>query len=129
MSHREHVHLTRRERQIMDVLYSQDEASAAEIHQQLPDSPSYSAVRALLKKLLDKGHVAFRQDGPRYIYRPVLAKGRAQNNALERLLETFFNGSPADAVVSLLGGGSNQLSESDLDAIEAELKKIRGQKG
>jgi len=125
---RVHVHLTRRERQIMDILYSRNEASAAEIHRELPDSPSYSAVRALLKKLLDKRHVAFRQDGPRYIYRPVLAKGAARRNALQRLLETFFDGSPADAVVSLLGGERNKLSEADLDAIEAELNKIRRQK-
>ena len=128
MNNREHVHLTRRERQIMDVLYTREEASAAEIHRQLPDSPSYSAVRALLKKLLDKRHVAFRQDGPRYIYWPVLAKGAARSNALHRLLETFFDGSPADAVVSLLGRERNKLSDADLDAIEAELNKIREQK-
>ena len=126
---REHVHLTRRERQIMDVLYAREEAPAAEIHKALPDSPSYSAVRALLKKLLDKGHVAFRQDGPRYIYRPVLGKGTARRNALRRLLDTFFDGSRADAVVSLLGGERGNLTDEDLDTIEAELKKIREQKG
>ncbi len=120
---KEHVHLTRRERQIMDVLYTSEEASAGEIHKRLPDSPSYSAVRALLKKLLDKGHIVFREDGPRYLYRPVLPKGDAQKGAVSRLLDTFFSGSTKDAVVNLLG--SKQLTNDELDDIEAELARLR----
>lgn len=125
MVHREHVHLTRRERQIMDVLYTMEEATASEVHKHLPDTPSYSAVRALLKKLLEKGHVAYREDGPRYVYRPVLAKGTAQQSALNRLLETFFAGSTADAVVSLLGRSKSPLSAEDIAAIEQELAKLK----
>ena len=66
----DHIHLTRRERQIMDVLYERGEASVGEVHRTLPDAPSYSAVRALMRKLLDKGHAAYREDGTRYLYRP-----------------------------------------------------------
>ena len=125
MVHSKHVHLTRRERQIMDVLYERNEASAAEIKATIPDSPSYSAVRALLKKLLDKGHVAHRQDGAKYIYRPVLAKHQAQESAVRRLINTFFEGSPKNAVVNLLGSEGDTLSEEDIQAIEAELKKLK----
>ena len=120
---RDHVHLTRRERQIMDVLYSANEATAQQIHEQLPDAPSYSAVRALLKKLLDKGHVVFSRDGARYVYRPVLAKKSAQQGAIRRLLDTFFGGSSKAAVVNLLG--TRPLSADDLEEIEAELARLK----
>jgi predicted transcriptional regulator len=120
-----HVHLTRRERQIMDVLYARDEATAAEIHAGLPDSPSYSTVRALLKKLLDKGHVAYRQDGPRYVYQPVLRKDKASASASRRLLETFFGGSASAAVVSLLGQQAEKLTVQDIEQIEQELNKLK----
>lgn len=122
---RPHVHLTRRERQIMDVLYTEEEATAAEVHKALPNSPSYSAVRALLKKLLDKDHVAFREDGPRYVYRPVLAKKAARQGAVSRLLSTFFGGSTAAAVVSLLGSDGDKLDADDLAAIEREIARLK----
>ncbi len=125
MSKSDHVHLTRRERQIMDVLYARGEASASLIHQQIPDSPSYSAVRALLKKLLDKGHVQYHRDGARYIYTPVVAKNTAQNSAVRRLLDTFFDGSPKAAVMNLLGAEGNKLSADDVDAIEAQLRALK----
>ena len=125
MVHSKHVHLTRRERQIMDVLYERNEASAAEIQDLIPDSPSYSAVRALLAKLLNKGHVEHRQDGARYIYRPVLAKTDAQESAVRRLINTFFEGSPKNAVVNLLGSEGETLSAADIKAIEQELKKLK----
>ena len=125
MVHGKHVHLTRRERQIMDVLYAQEEATAAEIQASIPDSPSYSAVRALVKKLCDKGHVDFRRDGAKYVYRPVLPKADAKRSAVRRLVDTFFDGSPASAVVNLLGSEGRRLSPEDLVAIEAELKRLR----
>ncbi len=128
MVHSKHVHLTRRERQIMDVLYATDEASAGEIQEQIPDSPSYSAVRALLRKLMDKGHIAFRQDGAKYVYYPVLPKTDAKKSAIERLVRTFFDGSPASAVVNLLGSEGGELSDADIDAIEAELERIKGKR-
>ncbi len=126
---RPHVHLTRRERQIMDALYAAEEATAADVHAALPNSPSYSAVRALLKKLLDKGHVAYRQDGPRYVYQPVLPKQAAQQGALARLLNTFFGGSTAAAVVSLLGQDGGRLTAEELAAIEEEIAKLKAGEG
>ncbi len=127
MVHGKHVHLTRRERQIMDVLYARNEASAAEIQASIPDSPSYSAVRALLKKLLDKGHVEHRRQGAKYYYQPVLPKSDAKRSAVNRLVNTFFDGSAASAVVNLLGSEGKDISSEDIEAIEAELKKLRGE--
>lgn len=128
MVHRNHVNLSRRERQIMDVLYAEDEATAAEVHQKIPESPSYSAVRALLKKLLDKGHASYRQEGPRYVYTAVVGKAEARQGAVTRLLNTFFSGSAKDAVVSLLGRGGDSLTDSDIEAIEAELRALKRQR-
>lgn len=120
----DHVHLTRRERQIMDVLYERGEASVGEVHRVLPDAPSYSAVRALMRKLLDKGHASYRREGTRYMYRPVLARNRARRGALERVVNTFFDGSAAEAVVGLLGS-RRDLSDNELARIEAVLAKVR----
>ncbi|XOV83863.1 MAG: BlaI/MecI/CopY family transcriptional regulator [bacterium] len=125
MVHGKHVHLTRRERQIMDVLYAREEASAADIQQLIPDSPGYSAVRALLRKLLDKGHIEFRADGARYVYRPLLPKEDAKDSAITRLVNTFFNGSRASAVVNLLGEQSSDLTAEDIRAIEQQLAKLK----
>lgn len=123
----EHVHLSRRERQIMDVLYAGEELTAAEIQRTLPDSPSYSTVRALLKKLLDKGHVAYREVGPRYVYRPVLEKQAAAENAITRLVNVFFKGSAVDAVLGLLGREREALSEADLERLEETLVRLKTQ--
>ena len=125
MVHGKHVHLTRRERQIMDVLYAREEASASAIQDQIPDSPSYSAVRALLKKLMDKGHIEYRQSGAKYVYKPILPKSDAKKSAIRRLLDTFFDGSTASAVVNLLGQGGKELSDDEIAAIEAELKRLK----
>ena len=127
MVHGKHVHLTRRERQIMDVLYSQAEASVADIQARIPDSPSYSAVRALVRKLMEKGHIEYRQDGAKYVYRPIVPKDDAQDSAVRRLLNTFFEGSAAHAVVNLLGSQAEQLSAQDIANIEQELNKLKQQ--
>lgn len=130
--HGQHLHLSRRERQIMDALYAAGEASAAEVRERLPNAPSYSAVRALLGKLVEKGHVAFRQNGPRYLYRATLEKSTAEQSAWQRLLDTFFAGSAVEAVVSLLGREGAHLSAEELEAIErkvAELKERRSSAG
>jgi len=112
----------------MDALYACDEASAAEVQARIPSAPSYSAVRALLAKLVDKGHVAFRHEGPRYLYRATLEKSAAQRNAWQRLLDTFFGGSAADAVVSLLGREGNRLSADELAAIERQVAELRARR-
>jgi predicted transcriptional regulator len=122
---RVHAHLSRRERQIMDALYASEEASAAEVQGRIPNPPSYSAVRALLAKLVEKGHVEFRQQGPRYLYRATLEKSAASRNAWQRLLDTFFSGSTADAVVSLLGREGDRLSADEIDAIERKLTELK----
>ena len=127
MVHGKHVHLTRRERQIMDVVYAQSEASVAEIQRSIPDSPSYSAVRALVRKLMDKGHLEYRQDGARYVYRPVVPKNDAQHSAVQRLLNTFFDGSAGQAVVNLLGSQADRISDADIAKIEQEIQRLKRQ--
>ncbi|MEM9996404.1 MAG: BlaI/MecI/CopY family transcriptional regulator [Bacteroidota bacterium] len=112
-----HVSLSRRERQIMDILYRQGEATAAEVRAALPDAPSYSAVRALLRILVEKGHLTHTQDGPRYVYHPTVAPEKAQRSALRHLLDTFFEDSAEQAVAALLDLKSDQLSDADLDRL------------
>ena len=126
---RSELDLTRRERQIMDVLYAAEEATAAEIQAQLPGNPSYSTVRALLKKLLDKGDVRFRQEGPRYVYLPVVAKPQASASALQRIIDTFFGGSASAAVVNLLGREGDRLTATEIAEIEAELARLKAEQG
>lgn len=108
----------------MDVLYERGEASVGDVRRVLPDAPSYSAVRALMRKLLDKGHASYREQGNRYVYRPVLARNRARRSALQRVVNTFFDGSAADAVVGLLGTERN-LNAEELTRIEETLEKLK----
>src|SRR5579872_2082492 len=91
--------LSRRERQIMDILYQRGRGSASDVHQALPDRPSYSAVRAKLRVLEEKGHVRHEEAGLRYIFLPTLPREKAKLSALKRLLDTFFGGSTEKAVV------------------------------
>lgn len=116
--------LSRRERQIMDVLYAKGRASAAEILAALPDPPSYSAVRALVKVLEDKGHVTHQEDGPRYVFTPSVPRAKARRNAVKHLLQTFFADSASDAVASLLGA-SGGLKPEELDKIEELIARAR----
>ncbi|MBM4204373.1 MAG: BlaI/MecI/CopY family transcriptional regulator [Gammaproteobacteria bacterium] len=125
---RPHVHLSRRERQIMDVLYSQGEASVADVQAAIPDAPGYSAMRALLQKLLEKDHVEFREDGPRYLYRPKLQKEKALRNAVSHLVNTFFGGSRADALVNLLGDAGGELDEETIHKLEEELTRLKSRR-
>src|ERR1035441_10323160 len=104
-----HRNLSRRERQIMDILYQRGRASGSEIHQPLPDRPSYSAVRAKLRVLEEKGHVRHEEEALRYVYVPTLARDRAKRSALSHMLETFFDGSAEQAVAALLDLSSAKL--------------------
>lgn len=106
-------HLTRRERQIMDVLYADGPCSAASILDALPDPPSYSAVRALLRILVDKGEVRYQKQGNRYIYRPARSRRKAARSALSRVLNTFYEGSLANAVAGLLEVSGSNLSDEE----------------
>lgn len=112
-----HRDLSRRERQILDILYKNGRATAAEVQAALPEPPSYSAVRALLRILEDKGHVRHEQDGPRYVYLPTVARENAKRSALRHMLQTFFDGSAEQAISALLDGSSAKLSSAELDRL------------
>jgi predicted transcriptional regulator len=109
--------LSRRERQIMDVLYRLGSATAAEVQENIADAPSYSAIRALLRILVEKGHARHSYDGPRYVYSPVVSRPVAQKSALRQLVKTFFNGSASNAVAALLDMSGKDLSDSELDRL------------
>ena len=117
--------LSRRERQIMDVLYRRQRASAAEIREALPEAPSYSAVRALLRILEDKGHVRHQAQDLRYVYFPAAPRERAARKALRHVLDTFFEGSASQAVATLLDPSTAQISEEELDRISKLIEKAR----
>ena len=120
-----HAHLSRRERQIMDVLYARGSASVAEVREDLPDPPSYSAVRAMLRVLEDKGHLKHRQEGPRYVYEPTQSRARARRTALQRLVHTFFDGSTEQAVAALLDLKGEPLDEVELRRLSDLIDKAR----
>lgn len=117
--------LSRRERQIMDVIYARGSATAAEVEAALPDAPTYSAVRALLRILEEKGHLKHTLDGPRYVFAPVVPRSSARESALRGVVRTFFDGSPAGAVAALLDMSGDKLTPQDLDEISALLKRAR----
>jgi predicted transcriptional regulator len=120
-----HHTLSRRERQIMDVLYQRGKATAAEVQEGLPDPPSYSAVRALLRILEDKGHVRHEQDGARYVFTPRMHRDKAKRSAIRHLMETFFEGSPEQAVAALLDVSSSKLSEEELNRLAKLIDNAR----
>ncbi|HMF59564.1 MAG TPA: BlaI/MecI/CopY family transcriptional regulator, partial [Vicinamibacterales bacterium] len=107
-----HHDLSRRERQIVDILYARGKATAAEVQTALPEPPSYSAVRAMLRILEDKGHVKHEQDGPRYVYVPTVGRDNAKRSALHHVLKTFFDGSTEQAISALLDESAAKLSDA-----------------
>jgi predicted transcriptional regulator len=116
--------LSRRERQIMDVIYRRGRATAAEVLEDIPDPPSYSAVRAMLRLLEEKGHVRHEQDGPRYVFLPIVNRDRARKSALTHVVRTFFDGSATEAVAALLNDGG-RLSDAELDRLSAMIEQAR----
>ena len=117
--------LSRRERQIMDIVYELKEVSALQVLERLPSPPGYSAVRALLRVLEQKGHLAHRQDGPRYVYAPRLPKDKARKTALSHLMRTFFDGSTESVVAALLDISEDNLSEEDYSRLTELIEKAR----
>jgi predicted transcriptional regulator len=117
--------LSRRERQILDVLYKAGRATAAEVQEAMPAAPSYSAVRTLLRILEDKGHVRHEQDGTRYVYVPTVAPEAAKRSAMRHLLNTFFEGSTTQAIAALLDEDASRLSRADWDRLAAAIKRAR----
>ncbi|MDQ2774069.1 MAG: BlaI/MecI/CopY family transcriptional regulator [Acidobacteriota bacterium] len=117
--------LSRRERQIMDVLYRLGRATTAEVHETIPNPPSYSAVRAMLRVLEEKKHVRHEEKDLRYIFIPIVTRENARRSALQHLLDTFFDGSPEQAVATLLDVSARDLSDEELDRMAALVEKAR----
>lgn len=120
-----HLDLSRRERQIIDALFRLGRASAADVRSALPDPPSYSAVRALLRILEEKGHVRHEQDGPRYVYMPTVARENAKRSAMRHMVQTFFEGSTAQAISALLDSSSAKLDDDELDRLSRMIAEAR----
>jgi BlaI family transcriptional regulator, penicillinase repressor len=119
------AHLSRRERQIMDALHQRGHATAAEVQAALPDAPGYSAIRALLRILEDKGHVRHRREGARYVYLPRAKREAARRSALKRVVATFFQGSVTQAMAALLETADARLSDSELSALQEMIDQAR----
>lgn len=117
--------LSRRERQIMDIIFSKSEATAAEVMAALPDPPSYSAVRTHLRILEEKGHLQHREEGIRFVYTPTQSLNDASKSALKRVVQTFFDGSLASAVAALVNSSDGKLSDDEFKRIEAIIKKAK----
>ncbi len=117
--------LSRRERQIMDAIYRRGQATAAEVLEDLPDPPSYSAVRAMLRVLEEKGHLRHDQQGPRYVFLPTVPRDTARRSALKQLVQTFFEGSTEQTVAALLDLSASKLSEAELDRLSQLIDEAR----
>ncbi len=117
--------LSRREREIMDVVYRAGAVTASDVHAQLPSPPSYSAVRAMLRILEEKGHLTHTSDGPRYVFAPVVPRSAASESAMSQLLGTFFEGSTGAAVAALLDMNRDRLSGDELNEITRAVERAR----
>lgn len=120
--------LSRREREVMDVLYRRGEATVAEVMDDLKDPPTYSAVRSILRVLTEKGHIVYRADGPRYVYAPAVGADRARKAALDHVVNTFFDGSAERALAALLTRSDLELSEAQIRRLAKEIRQA-GEEG
>ena len=127
MSQHEEHPFSRRERQIMDALHARGQATAAEVLAALPDPPSYSAVRALLRILEEKGHLKHRRDGARYVYVPRVSRKTASRSAIRRVVSTFFQGSVTNAVAALLETAETKLSTAELDQLQEMIQRAKSE--
>jgi len=125
MSRTLHATLSKRERQIMDILFRRGRATAAEVMAELPSDAGNSTVRTQLRVLERKGHVRHEQDGLRFVYMPVVARRAARKSALRHVIDTFFDGSPEKAVAALLGGEAAKLSDEQFDRIAEMIARAR----
>ena len=117
--------LSRRERQIMEILYQRGKASASEVRESMPDAPGYSAVRAMMRVLEEKGHVRHAEEGLRYVYVPVVARDKAKKTAVKHVLDTFFAGSPEQIVAALLDVSAARLTNEELDRMADLIEKAK----
>jgi len=120
--------LSRREREVMDVLYRLGEATVAEVMEELADPPTYSAVRSALRILERKGHITHREDGPRYVYIPQEGREKVRNAALDQLVDTFFEGSTEQVLVALLRRSDLDMSESQIEQLARAIRRA-GEEG
>jgi BlaI family transcriptional regulator, penicillinase repressor len=117
--------LSRRERQIMEILYRRGKATAAEVREGMEDPPGYSAVRAMLRILEDKGHIRHQAEGLKYVYAPVVAREKAKRSAVKHVLDTFFGGSPEQIVAALLDVSGERLTKDELDRMAGLIERAR----
>jgi BlaI family penicillinase repressor len=117
--------LSRRERQIMDILYQRGKASASDVRQTMEAAPGYSAVRAMLRVLEEKGHVKHQAEGLKYVYVPVVARDKAKRSAVKHVMETFFNGSAEQIVAALLDVSSTRLTREELDRMSEMIEQAK----
>jgi predicted transcriptional regulator len=117
--------LSRRERQIMEILYQRGKAAVSDVREAMPDAPSYSTVRALLSVLEGKGHVEHQNEGLKYVYVPVVKRDKAKRSAVQHLVDTFFRDSPDQVVAALLDVSAKRLTNEDLDRMAAMIDKAK----
>src|SRR6266542_4309739 len=117
--------LSRRERQIMEILYRRGKASASEVREAMPDAPGYSAVRAMLRVLEEKGHIKHQAEGLKYVYVPVVPREKAKRSAVKQLLDTFFNDAPEQIVAALLDVSSKRLTHEELDRMAEMIERAK----
>jgi predicted transcriptional regulator len=117
--------LSRRERQIMEILYQRGKASASDVREAMPDAPGYSGVRAMLRVLEEKGHVRHLEEGMRYVYVPIVTRDKARRAAVKHVMDTFFNGSPEQIVAALLDVSSSDLTREELDRMSEMIEKAK----
>ena len=120
--------LSKRERQIMDIIYRLGTASAAEVHGEMPNAPTYTTVRGLLRVLEEKGHLTHEEDGPRYLYSAATPRQEAGVSLLSHVVRTFFDGSASKAMAALLGSSASELGEADLARLEEIIRRAREEK-
>jgi predicted transcriptional regulator len=120
--------LSRRERQVMNIIYARGHATAAEIHEALPDPPTFSATRAVIRTLEEKGHISHQEQGLRYVYRPVVPPEKARRSAVSQLVSTFFQGSPTRLMAALLDGSAAKMSDEELDELERMIRDAKEKK-
>ena len=120
-----HVDLSRRERQIMDIVYRRGSATAAEVTADLPDPPTSTAVRTMLRILENKGHLTHEQDGVRYLYRAVVDRDKARESMIGHMIKTFFNGSAEQAMATLIDRAGSDLNDEELARLAGMIEKAR----
>lgn len=120
-----YANLGARERQIMDAVHELGEASVADVHEKLTDAPSYTTVRTMMRVLQEKGHLKFRREGVKYIYRPTEAPAKARKSALQHLLKTFFGSSTGDAVAALLDMSADKMSPQEYERLAGLIEEAR----